>query len=219
MALERLATGCELPRRFLETIQHGTMNYSYKGVPTHKSPFDLALYQLLLWEQKPRTLIEIGSKWGGSALWFADVLQNYGIDYTIHSIDTQPLANREIPGVIFYQGDGRNLSETLSSKLLAAMPRPMMVIEDADHRPATTLAVLRFFDQWLRAGEYIVIEDSIIDDLFDGDRVADLEGGPRPAIADFLRARGLDYEVDTRLCDYFGPNLTWNVNGYLRRVR
>jgi cephalosporin hydroxylase len=95
----------------------------------------------------------------------------------------------------------------------------MMVIEDADHRPATTLAVLSFFDQWLRPGEYIVIEDSIIDDLFDGDRVADLEGGPRPAIADFLRARGVDYEVDTRLCDYFGPNLTWNVNGYLRRVR
>src|SRR5271166_419417 len=63
MALERLATGCGLPRRFLETIQHGTMNYSCKGVPTYKSPFDLALYQLLLWEQKPRTLIEIGSKW------------------------------------------------------------------------------------------------------------------------------------------------------------
>ena len=40
------------------------MNYTYKGVPTYKNPFDLALYQLLLWEQKPRTLIEIGSKWG-----------------------------------------------------------------------------------------------------------------------------------------------------------
>ena len=90
---------------------------------------------------------------GGSALWFADVLRNYGIDYTIHSIDIQPLADREVPGVIFYQGDGRNLSDTLSSKLLAGLPRPMMVIEDADHRPTTTLAVLRFFDQRLRAGD------------------------------------------------------------------
>lgn len=219
MTIERLTVGCQLPVLFLERIQHGTMNYTYKGVPTYKSPFDLALYQLLLWEQKPRTLIEIGSKWGGSALWFADVLRSFGIDYTIHSIDIQPLAKCEIPGVTFYQGDGRNMSDTLSPNLLAALPRPMMVIEDADHRPATTLAVLRFFDRWLCAGEYIVVEDGIVDDLFDDDRMTDLKGGPRPAIADFLRERGIDYQVDTRLCDYFGSNMTWNVNGYLRRVR
>jgi cephalosporin hydroxylase len=92
MTIERLASGCELPRRFLECIQRGAMSYTYKGVPTYKNPFDLALYQLLFWEQKPRTLIEIGSKWGGSALWFADLLRSYGIDYTIHSIDVQPRA-------------------------------------------------------------------------------------------------------------------------------
>lgn len=94
-----------------------------------------------------------------------------------------------------------------------------MVIEDADHQRATTLEVLRFFDPWLRAGEYIVIEDGIVDDLFGGERLAALEGGPRPAIAEFLAERGADYEIDTRLCDHFGPNVTWNVNGYLRRAR
>ena len=219
MTIERLSAGCGLPRHFLEGIQRGTLSYSYKGVPTYKNPFDLALYQLLLWEQKPRSLIEIGSKWGGSALWFADLLRSYGIDYAIHSIDVKPLATREIPGVTFHRGDGRDLSATLSPDLMASLPRPMMVIEDADHRPATTLAVLRFFDRWLRPGEYIVIEDGIVDDLFDGERLAGLEGGPRPAIADFLRERGSDYEIDTRLCDYFGANMTWNVNGYLRRVR
>jgi len=219
MTIERLAAGCRLPRPFLESIQRGTMSYSYKGVPTYKNPFDLALYQLLLWEQKPRSLIEIGSKWGGSALWFADVLRSYGIDYAIHSIDVKPLDTPEIPGVTFHQGDGRNLSATLSPSQMASLARPIMVIEDADHRPATTLAVLRFFDRWLRAGEYIVIEDGIVDDLFDDDMLAGLEGGPRPAVADFLRERGTDYEIDTRLCDYFGANMTWNVNGYLRRVR
>jgi cephalosporin hydroxylase len=94
-----------------------------------------------------------------------------------------------------------------------------MVGEDADHRPATTLAVLEFFGAWLRPGEYIVVEDGIVDDLFDDNLMVGLEGGPRPRIADFLRRRGTDYEIDTLLCDYFGPNVTWNVNGYLRRVR
>ena len=111
------------------------------------------------------------------------------------------------------------LSDTLSADFLAGLPRPMMIIEDADHNSVTTLAVLHFFDQWLRAGEYIVVEDGIVDELFDQDRIANLGGGPRPAIADFLRARGADYEVDTRLCDFFGPNMTWSVNGYLRCVR
>jgi cephalosporin hydroxylase len=194
------------------------MSYSYKGVPTYKNPFDIALYQLLLWEQKPRTLIEIGSKWGGSALWFSDILRTYGVDYAIHSVDTSPPQGREFPGVFFHRGDGRRLGETLSTDLLERMHRPLMVIDDADHRPATTLKVLRFFDRWLLPGEYIVIEDSIVDDMYDQEFIDKLEGGPRPAIADFLAERGGDYEIDTRLCDFFGPNVTWNVNGYLRRT-
>jgi len=189
MRNDRLALGCALPRRHLESIQHGTMRYTYKGVPTYKDPFDLALYQLLLWEKKPRTLIEIGSKWGGSALWFADVLRSFDIDYQIHSIDLQPLVQQAIPGVTFHRGDGRDLSGTLSPDLMVSLPRPLMIIEDADHRRATTLAVLHFFDRWLRAGEYIIIEDGIVEDLFDGDRIAGLEGGPRLAIAVLARAR------------------------------
>jgi hypothetical protein len=28
----------------------------------------------------------------------------------------------------------------------------------------------------------------------------------------------LPYEIDVNYCDWFGMNVTWNVNGYLRRV-
>ena len=42
--------------------------YTYRGVPMLKNPFDLALYLLLLRRLKPRTVIEIGSKSGGSGL-------------------------------------------------------------------------------------------------------------------------------------------------------
>jgi cephalosporin hydroxylase len=215
---DRLATGCPLPRRFLKSIQAGTMTYSYKGVPTYKNPFDLALYQLLLWEQKPRTIIEIGSKWGGSALWFADILKNFEIDFQIHSVDLTPPTNIAVPGVVFHRGDGRDLASTFPAEKMAELPRPLMVIEDADHRPETTLAVLDFFDRWLNAGEYIVIEDGIVNDLLD-EATSSLAGGPRAAVADFLRDRDGDYEIDTRFCDFFGVNMTWNVNGYLRRVR
>lgn len=216
MSTKRLRTGCSLSRKTLERMQRGTLSYKYKDVPMLKDPFDLALYQLLLWEQKPRTLFEIGSFRGGSALWLADLMTAYGVDYTIVSIDPQP-PSLTIPGVSFRKGDGRNLASILTVEDMTAVKHPMLVIEDADHHPATTLAVLRFFDRWTLPGEYIIIEDGIVDDLYNRNGLRQLEGGPRPAIAEFLRERETDYEIDTELCDYFGVNVTWNVNGYLRR--
>ena len=62
----------DLPYELLMKIQQGTMAYRHRGVPLLKNPFDLALYPLLLERARPRTLIEIGSYSGGSALWFAD---------------------------------------------------------------------------------------------------------------------------------------------------
>jgi cephalosporin hydroxylase len=95
-----------------------------------------------------------------------------------------------------------------------AVARPLLIVEDSSHLADTTAAVLEFFDPWLRSGEYIVIEDGILSDM----RVAHLyDGGPLSAIEAFLKKSAGRYEVDRGLCDYFGNNVTWNVNGYLRR--
>lgn len=39
-----------------------------------------------------------------------------------------------------------------------------------------------------------------------------------PAVEAFLEQNAASYEIDRGLCDYFGRNVTWNVNGYLRRL-
>jgi len=89
-----------------------------------------------------------------------------------------------------------------------------MVVEDSSHLAGTAKAVLDSFDPWVRSGEYIVIDDGILSDM----RVAHLyDGGPLRAIEAFLLETADRYEVDRTLCDYFGTNVTWNVNGYLRR--
>ena len=83
----RRASRTSLPPAALSTVQNGTMNYSYKGISTLKCPFDLALYSLLLWNLKPRTIIEIGSNKGGSAIWLADQLRAFAIDGHVWSYD------------------------------------------------------------------------------------------------------------------------------------
>src|SRR6516162_8559035 len=62
-----------------EAIQQVAQNFTYKGHPCWKDPFDLALYSMLLWLEKPRTLIQIGSAFGGSALCFRDMQVALGI--------------------------------------------------------------------------------------------------------------------------------------------
>lgn len=199
----------------LMKIQRGTMAYQYRGVPLQKNPFDLALYSLLLDRTRPQTLIEIGSYRGGSAVWFADQASLLGIDLRVLSIDLEVPATVARPSINFLRGDAHRLGEVLAPSVMDRLERPLMVVEDSSHLAGTTAAVLEFFDTWLRSGEYIVIEDGILSDM----RVADLyDGGPLRAVEAFLEKNAGRYEVDRGLCDYYGRNVTWNVNGYLRRL-
>ena len=191
-------------------IQRGALSYTYRGIPTLKDPFDWALYPMLIWDLKPKTIVEIGSHEGGSALWLADLLYSFEIaDGVVFSVDLKkPTEVVEGKNLFFIEGNARSLADSLSPHLLA---RPLLVIEDSDHSTETTAAVLDFFAPWMQKGEYIIIEDGIAPELYPGQ----YGGGPGAAIDDFL-ARDLRFEVDRRYCDFFGFNATWNWNGYLR---
>jgi len=201
----------DIPYDLLMKIQQGTMAYRYRNLPLLKNPFDLAIYPLLLAALQPRTLIEIGTHAGGSALWFADQLPGL----RVYSVDLHAPTGVAHPAVTFLEGDAHDLGAALPSSLLGSIDRPLLVVEDSSHLAATTAAVLDFFDPWLRPGEYIVIEDGILTAM----RVAgSYGGGPLRAIHDFLARTAGRYAIDRTLCDTFGTNVTWNVDGYLRRV-
>lgn len=201
----------DIPYELLMKIQQGTMASQYRGIPLLKSPFDLALYPRLLERAKPRTLIEIGSYAGGSACWFADQVPGM----SVWSIDVTPPSAITHPAVTFMRGDASDLGALLTPEVMRTIERPLLVVDDASHMASATMAVLEFFDPWLQPGEFIVVEDGILTAM----RVAEAYGGgPLRAIHDFLGRTGGRYEIDRSLCDFFGTNVTWNVDGYLRRV-
>ncbi len=203
-----------IQRETLISIQANLFNYRYRGVTMLKNPFDIALYPMLLWQLKPMTIIEIGSQSGGSALWFGDLLNNIGVDGHIYSIDVVKVDSVSHPRVTFMAGDGRNLATCLSESFLAQLPKPWLVIEDADHQYETSIAALRFFHQWLQPGDYIVVEDGIISDLVE---IPGCNSGPHQALKEFLGVHANEYEMDVNYCDFFGHNFTWCTNGFLRR--
>jgi len=202
----------EIPRKNLKPIFKGTMRYTWRGVRCNKSPFDLALYSLLIWQKKPRTIIEFGTKEGGSALWFHDTCRTFGLDTRIVSIDIRQRVTFDVEGISFISGDALHPEEALGQEFMDALPRPLLVVDDSAHLPSTVLAVLRFMDAHLGVGEYIVIEDGILQSLKMDER---FDGGPTPAIAQFLAERSGSYAIDTYFCDFFGQNVTFNTNGFL----
>ena len=204
-----------LPHETLMAIQDGAMKYTYKGVVTHKCPFDLALYSQLIWELKPGAILEVGSRFGGSALWFADQLRCAGLDSPVLSVDIKVPEGVSDPLVEFLHGDAHDLGKTLTAERLAALPKPWFVVEDSSHLFETTLAVLRFFHEFLAKGDRVIIEDGILESFGWGDKY---DGGPRPALHQFLSEHPSEYAIDRAYCDFYGTNMTWNPDGYLVRI-
>jgi cephalosporin hydroxylase len=202
---------------FLSRLQLGVLRTLYRGVPCLKSPFDLVLYLQLINRLRPRTIIEIGTKFGGSALWFADTQLTHGIQGRVVSVDKTPPDTILDERIDFLQGDVRMLAECLAPSYLGSLEHPWLVVEDSAHYFETTLAALDFFDHELISGDYIVIEDGVVDQLPEPNyRV--YRNGPNRAVADFVARHRNDYVIDTSLCDQFGYNVTYCPNGWLRRL-
>lgn len=207
----------EIPNRLLVRMQQSLHSYTYRGVQLVKSPFDLALYPLLMWRLRPGTVVEIGSKAGGSALYFGDLLLNFDIPGHVHSYDVFPVAGIEHPRVSFHRGDGQRLDDVINHETVTGWARPLLVVEDADHSYETSASVLRFFDAHLKPGDWMVIEDGNLSDLYPT-LYPGGTSGPHMALREFLADANGRYRIATELCDFFAYNGTANSNGFLERI-
>lgn len=197
----------------LDAFQKGVMSYRYRDVLCQKNPIDIAIYMRLIADVRPATIIEIGSKAGGSALLFRDVARTFGIDCRVVSIDLIP-PPVTFDGVAFLHGDVLSLEETFRRHDLHACPRPWLVIDDSAHTQEACMAVLTFFADALQDGEYLVIEDGALVDLGMAEKY---EGGPNAAISSYFETHPSTFEIATEYCDMFGQNATYSPNGYLRK--
>lgn len=197
-------------------MQKGIMAWTYRGRPTWKCPMDLAIYSQILWELRPRSVVEFGSNRGGSALWLADQLTAFGVpDFHVYSLDIAPVADLDDARISFGFCDVADPAACVGLADLAALPKPLLVIDDASHIADHVLAVLRFVDQALEPGDYLIVEDGCLVALGWTEQYG---GGPLAALRTFLKERGDRYMLDRVRCDTYGHNVTWNPEGYLKRV-
>ena len=171
----------------------------WKGRPLVKTVFDFALIPLIIAEIKPRTIIEIGSGSGASALWMADLLESNEVKGRVISIDTKKVGIEQ-DGVTFLQGDALKPGELLSTSELKELEHPWLIVDDAH---VTMNAVMTYLNPYLLAGDYIYIEDS---------------ANQQANLARFLMENSNTYLVDTRYTDFFGRNATSARNSILVKM-
>ncbi|MEM1183439.1 MAG: CmcI family methyltransferase [Planctomycetota bacterium] len=212
-----------IPREFLLGIQNALHRFSYAGLPMLKNPFDLAIYAKLVHDVRPGLILELGSKTGASALWFAHQCDSFGLRTKIVSVDVVGVTEVSHDRVTYLEGDARKLDEVLPARgfddaALHRFPKPWIVIDDADHAYRTSQAIAEWCEPRLVPGDYLVVEDGIISDLVP-EAHPGCTSGPHRAIREVLDTDPPAYEIDATYCDMFGVNVTWCTNGFLRRIR
>jgi cephalosporin hydroxylase len=196
----------------VNTIDKGHHQVSYRGVKAIRCPFDYVIYQMIISEIKPDLIIEIGTRKGGGAYYMADLLDSIGsgIIHTIDIVDdAEPIA-KENKRIKFFTNGWENYDINM------ALPyEKILIIEDASHMYNDTIGALNKFHSLVSKDSYFIVEDGIINKL---GLEKKYEGGPLRAIREFL-PRHPEFIVDRKWCDMFGKNATFNVNGYLKKIR
>jgi len=206
--------GEEYVRWFHESNVWKTM--TWHGIRTLKLPSDVWNYQEIIFERGIEHVIETGTRHGGSALFFAETLMAQGADGLVVSIDIDPLS-RQIDSherIRFLIGD--SAAPEIVEQVLALLPAdrgPIFLILDSDHKHVHVLRELRAWVPKLRAGDYLVVEDTIVN----GHPVRPVHGpGPWEAIEDYLaEAPGLLIHDAAREAKFGG---TFAVRGHYVRA-
>jgi cephalosporin hydroxylase len=187
---------------------------SFLGVPIGKYPSDLLVYANLLHATRPDLLIETGTNAGGSAYYFATIMDalGHGRVLTIDPFDRQDGVPRPAhPRITYLQASS---IDPWTVTLVAAQARGKrtMVVLDSIHAGEYVYQELRAYCPFVTDGQYLICEDTNLN----GHPVAPSHGpGPMEAVQAFL-SQTSDFEVD-RECERFA--VTANPNGWLRRVQ
>jgi cephalosporin hydroxylase len=205
----RVSIGRWLTSYYEEVLLDGS---HWMGVRSLKNPLDAWSYQEIIHETRPDLLLELGSAYGGSALFFAhvfDLLGNEGAVVTVDHDHSSFAAHH--PRITKVTGDTRDPAVLAEVRSLCA-DRRVMMIHDASHDADVVLEDLRNYSGLVTPGCYLIVEDGI------GDLVPPTRGGrrtPGPFVATHAFVReNPDFEIDMRRERHVA---TYNPHGYLRR--
>jgi cephalosporin hydroxylase len=207
-------------------------NFKWMGRPIIQYPQDIIAVQELVWEIKPDLIIETGVAHGGSAVFFASLLELnalsggpkdaevWCVEIDLRSHNREALvAHPMYPRLKIF--DGSSVDEKIASVIAekATKCQRVMVVLDSNHTHEHVLGELNLYAPLVSVGSYCVVFDTVIEDL-EGVEFVDRPWGkgdnPKTAVAEFLKTNS-DFEVDRAIDEKL--LISAAPGGYLKRVK
>lgn len=207
-------------KRFITNRFHELYHYSsestwldtfWLNAPAQKCPFDMWVYQEIIFEIKPDLIIETGTASGGSALFLASMcdLINKG---RVITVDVKSNANRpRHPRIKYMLGSSTSKEIVGEISAAAAGSEKTLIMLDSDHVKEHVLNELRFYNKFVTKGSYIIVEDT---NIHGHPVLPDFQEGPMEAVREFLK-ENKDFVIDKAREKHY---LTFCPNGYLKKI-
>jgi cephalosporin hydroxylase len=219
----------ELTKKWVDASSKYEYSYHFTwlGRPIIQYPQDILALQELIWQIKPDLIIETGIAHGGSLIFSASMLELLGgdgrvlgidIDIREHNrveIEKHPLFHR----ITMIQGPSTDPEIIRQVHAFAKGRKKIMVVLDSLHTHAHVKDELALYSPLVSSGSYLVVFDTIIEDLPDGflpDRPWSKGNNPKTAVREFLKKNDrfvIDKEIENKLLITAAPE------GYLKCIR
>ena len=198
-------------------------HFSWLGRPIIQYPQDMLALQEIIWKVKPDLIIETGIAHGGSLIFSASILELIGkghvlgidIDIRKHNkeeIEKHPMFKR----ITMIKGSSVDKKIVNQIKKFVKDKKKIMIVLDSNHTHKHVLSELRIYSSFVKKGSYLVVFDTIIEDIpkkLIENRSWGIGNNPKTAISKFLEINDrfkLDKKIENKLL------ITAASGGYLK---
>jgi len=191
------------------TLPKYSYNFTWLGRPIIQYPQDMIAMQEIIWQVKPDLIIETGIAHGGSLIFYASMLellgnngQVLGIDIDIREhnrvkIEKHPMYKR----ITMIEGSSIDENVVQNVRDFAKDKKRVLVALDSMHTHDHVLKELELYSPLVTKGSYIVVFDTIIEDMpnnFFPDRPWGKGNNPKTAVWEFMKNNDR-FEIDKKI--------------------